>query len=60
MSLGLLFWILMILWFIFGLWSHWQPAGQPYAGWFPLGNTVLLFILFLLLGWHAFGPPIHG
>ena len=63
MTIGLIFWILMLLWLIFGLWQAWPgpgtPAG-PYAGWYPLGSTVLLFILFLLLGWHAFGPPVRG
>jgi hypothetical protein len=62
MTLGLIFWILMLLWLVFGLWSNWPGVapGQPYTGWFPIGSTLLLFILFLLLGWHAFGPPIHS
>lgn len=57
MTLGLAFWVLMTIWFVFGLaWNYgWAPAG--YAG---IGNTLLLFILLGLLGWHAFGPPIHG
>ena len=25
-----------------------------------LGNMLLLFVLFLLLGWKVFGAPIHG
>jgi hypothetical protein len=61
MSIGLAFWVLMLLWLIFGLWWSW-PGAVPaqFHGWFPVGGTVLIFILFLLLGWHAFGPPIHG
>jgi hypothetical protein len=55
MTLGLLFWILMLLWLLFWLWDWKSPTGYG-----PLGNTLLLFILFLLLGWHAFGAPIHG
>ena len=23
-------------------------------------NTFLLFILFVLLGWQVYGPPVHG
>jgi hypothetical protein len=57
MTMGLLFWILMLFWLLFGLWSNWGGivAGQ----WHPLGNSLLLFILLLLLGWAAFGPPIR-
>ena len=53
MTMGLLFWILMLLWLLFGLWSNWPNYR-------PLGNNLLLFILLLLLGWKAFGAPIHG
>ena len=58
-TIGLVFWILMLLWLVLGLIWNWpgNPAGLPYG---PLGNVVLLFILFFLLGWHAFGPPVHG
>jgi hypothetical protein len=56
MTLGLAFWILMLIWAVFGAWS-WRTA--PAA--FPVvGGTLLLFVLLCLLGWHAFGPPIHG
>lgn len=53
MSIGLCFWILMLLWLVFGLWHSWP-------NYYPVGSNLLLFILLLLLGWHAFGPPIHG
>jgi hypothetical protein len=58
MSIGLVFWILMLLWLVFGLWQNYPQltAGQ----WHPLGGSLLLFILLLLLGWHAFGAPIRG
>jgi hypothetical protein len=58
MTLGLVFWILMLIWLIFGL--IWNWPGGPAVPYGPIGNTILLFILFLLLGWHAFGPPVHG
>jgi len=57
MTIGLLFWILMILWFVFAL--AWNAGWAP-GSYGPLGNSVLLFVLFALLGWHAFGAPIHG
>jgi hypothetical protein len=59
MSIGLIFWILMLIWFVFGLVWNW-PGGGAVGPWGPIGNTILLFILFLLLGWKIFGAPIHG
>jgi hypothetical protein len=56
MSLGLAFWILMLIWLVFGLVCHFGYIGT-YG---PVGSTLLLFILFLLLGWKVFGPPLHG
>ena len=43
MSRGLLFWILMILWFIFGVWSYWPAYG-------PVGGLTLQFVVLALLG----------
>jgi succinate-acetate transporter protein len=57
MSIGLIFWILMLCWAVFGFAVHSGRVVGPYALW---GNTVLLFILFLLLGWGTFGAPIRG
>lgn len=54
MSKGLLFWVLMILWFIFSLFAGWpRTQGQPPAYWWA--DSVLLFALFFLLGWAVFG-----
>jgi len=52
MTMGLAFWILMLVWLAFSFWTHGTD------GW-ALGGSLLPFILFALLGWHAFGPPIH-
>jgi len=57
MSIGLVFWILMLLWLVLGLWWHWPATSASYP---VVGFNLLLFILLLLLGWHSFGPPIHG
>ncbi len=51
MPMGLAFWILMLLWLVFGVWSTWP---NHYA----LGGNLLLFILIGLLGWQAFGAPL--
>jgi hypothetical protein len=60
MTLGLAFWILMLLWLVLGvIWPRWPiNAGAP--GLWPLGGDLLLFVLLMLLGWHSFGPPLHG
>jgi hypothetical protein len=56
MTLGLCFWILMLVWLVFGLLLHFGVVAASYSA---LGNEVLLFVLFLLLGWQVFGPPIR-
>ena len=56
MTLGLCYWILMLIWFVFGLLIHFSVVGGPYGA---VGNGLLLFVLFLLLGWQVFGPPLH-
>lgn len=53
MAIGLMFWILMLLWLVLGLWWTWP-------NYHLVGGNLLLFILLLLLGWKVFGPPIHG
>lgn len=53
MTFGLCFWVLMLLWLVFGLWSAW-PLNMKSGG-----GHLLLFILLLLLGWKVFGAPLH-
>jgi hypothetical protein len=56
MTLGLCYWILMLIWLVFGLLAHFGVVTGAYT----VGvNALLLFILFLLLGWQVFGPPLH-
>ena len=57
MTLALAFWILMLIWFVFGILIHFGYAGGPVGVW---GNSLLLFVLFLLLGWKVFGAPLHS
>lgn len=60
MTLGLLFWILMILWLVFGVYSAWPAATTDARGFWPLGGNLILFLLILLLGISSFGWPIKG
>jgi len=55
MTLGLVFWIIMLLWFVFSI-----SNAPPNTGWQVYGGTALLFILFAVLGWAVFGAPIQG
>ena len=56
MPLDVLFWVLMIFWLVFGLWSGYVP-GQPYNVrlW---GANLLIFILLGILGWRTFGAAV--
>lgn len=56
MSMRTLFWIIMLLWLISGIWFFW-PVGGSYI---PLGLDLVAFTLFSLVGWKIFGPPIQG
>lgn len=58
MTLALLFWILMLLWIVLGAFRDWPAAPSGPISWAPFGGSLLLFILLLILGWHAFGTPI--
>jgi hypothetical protein len=56
MSLGFLYWLILILAFIFsGYWSF-RPTGD--RGGF--GVSVAIFVLFVILGLKLFGFPISG
>ncbi len=58
MEIGMLFWLLMILWLLFGLyWNRTQIQGGDYG---LVGGNLLLFILLFLLGWKVFGFVIKG
>lgn len=56
MPSALVFWILMLLWLVGGLWYRW-PSTPP--AWGPLFPDIVLFLLLLILGWHAFGAPLR-
>jgi hypothetical protein len=55
MSYALAFWILMLVWLVFGAMTTDREKG--WQGW---GGTLLHFILLLLLGLQVFGRAIHG
>ncbi len=60
MPIGFLFWLLMILWFLFGLWGNWPANPNDGRAWAPVGGNLLLFILLFIIGWALFGFVIQG
>lgn len=56
MTLGIAYWVLMLIWLVFGLLVHFAVVNASYG---VIGGTLLLFILFLLLGWQVFGAPLR-
>lgn len=57
MPIGVLFWVLMIFWLLFGLYWHGTEARQGNYGLF--GSHLLLFVLLGLVGWRVFGPVLQ-
>jgi len=57
MGIGTIFWILMLLWAVFGLFGAYQPSTDNRL-WY--GHGLFAFILFFLLGWQAFGFIVQG
>lgn len=57
MTRGLIFWVLMLIWFVFGIGLF---TGFIHGALALAGGSLLQFILFLLLGWQVYGPPIRG
>lgn len=53
MDKSVLFWVVMLIWLVFGITP--PPASIPY---WRFGNVLLLFVLLGLLGWQVFGKAI--
>ena len=54
---GLVFWVLMLLWLIFGWWRYPPYVSPNYA---PFGGHILLWVVLLCLGVRVFGNPFAG
>lgn len=51
MTLGFLFWLLMVLWFMFNIWWGFRPNVDRVH----VGGSFIVFILFFIIGWKLFG-----
>ena len=54
MTRGLAFWVLMLIWLIFGLAWHFALFGGAI-----IGFAIVPFLLFALVGWQVFGAPLR-
>jgi hypothetical protein len=52
-SIGLLFWVIMIIGLLFGIYTN-RAAPLPWVS-----NSLVLWILLALLGWAVFGAAVH-
>jgi hypothetical protein len=57
MPIGIAFWVIMLIWLVFGLFG---PMLGFAAALTATVSTVLLFVLFFLLGWKVFGFMFQG
>jgi hypothetical protein len=56
MPIGLIFWVIMLLWILSWVASSWGAQQFPWA---IHASGLLFFILLFLLGWHDFGFIVH-
>jgi lipopolysaccharide export LptBFGC system permease protein LptF len=56
MTLGFIFWLLMLLALVFGVYTNRGAVGTP----FVWGGSLFWWILLFLLGWKVFVWPIAG
>ncbi len=58
MTIGFLFWLILLLALIFNFWWYWpnEPGRAAFGG---LGVPVFWIVLFVLLGLGVFGCPIE-
>lgn len=56
MSRGLMYWIIVLLWVLTVLAPLFGFSGPTVTH----ASEAVLLILFILLGWQVYGPPIHG
>ncbi len=61
MTVGFVFWLIMLLVLLFGLYWGWRAdRAGGFVTFAPVGMNLILFILLFLLGWRVFGWPISG
>jgi hypothetical protein len=54
MPIAICYWVLMLLLLIFGALYVWPGSAVVFSA-----NFVMVFLLFLIIGWKLFGRPIQ-
>lgn len=57
MPIGILFWVIMIVWLLLGF--YWHRGDLRSGNYVIFGGNLILFILLALLGWRVFGPILQ-
>jgi len=57
MTLGMFFWVVMVVWLAFLIYWGWRaaPENRPWVG-----GSGIVFLLLFILGWKVFGFVIQG
>lgn len=58
MTLGMIYWVIMLIWLLAGVGVSFKNGLDPQYRHLIVGN-LLIFLLFLLLGWKVFGPIVR-
>lgn len=56
MSIGLAFWIIILVWVLFGFVNY---STAPFGQYGIAGHGLFILALFCLLGWQVFGSALH-
>jgi hypothetical protein len=56
-TIAFIFWLIMLLTLLFSLWWGWPRTPEAR---YPFGSTLLVWLLFALIGWQVFGSPLKG
>lgn len=57
MPIGVLFWLIMIVWLLFGFYLNRSDFSR--GNYNIVGGNLLLFVLLAIIGWRVFGPILH-
>lgn len=58
MDKGVWFWVLFVISLVLCGINRGTPPENKYAPYFGIGSTLMLYVLFGLLGWAVFGSAI--